>query len=84
MNPDQQSLEDLRMLVQDSCRSIQDAYSICCIVDRLRDQKSLSEKQDQYLDAIYNYAARIIASLDKYGFDFKPRDPFMDAMFFEK
>ena len=75
---DEQAKKDFLMLVSDSRKSIQDAYSIECIVNHMGSliDKLPTDEMQTYLDEILDCAVCIEERLEKYGFDFKPENPF--------
>ncbi len=75
MDKDMQAISDLQTLIEEARQSIQDAYSISCIIDHLRCHKVPEYEQNTCYTYINDMASDIIARLDKYGFDFKPNNP---------
>ena len=76
MDKDIQGLDDLKTLIRDARESIQDAYSISCIIDHLRCQKVSPYEKNTCYTYIKDRAEEIMERLNKYGFNFEPKDPF--------
>lgn len=74
---DEQGLRDLEMLILDARRAIQNAYSVACVADRLKELDDDPESAlSIYCDSLHECVDDVMAVLGKYAFDFKPENPF--------
>ena len=74
---DEQGLRDLEMLILDARRAIQDAYSVACVADRLKELDDDPESAlSIYCELLRECADDVMSVLDKYAFDFRPENPF--------